>query len=130
MRKFALALCILILTAGVAAATVKQGANSIVGAIVNAWGMISTGPTFTIASGCGTPGALTGGSTTGSFTAGATACAPVINLPTAPHGWWCHAWDITTNTDVLKQTAFATGSCTMSGTVVSADVILFHAEGF
>ena len=35
-----------------------------------------SGSTFTIASGCGTPGSLTGTPTTGSFTAGQAACAP------------------------------------------------------
>ena len=93
-------------------------------------GHISNGTTFTIASGCGTPTTLTGGATTGSFKAGQTACAPVITLPTAPHGWWCSAWDITTTADTLKMTADTTTSCTLSGTVVASDVIVFHAEAF
>ena len=91
---------------------------------------ITSGSTFTIASGCGTPTLLTGGLTAGSFKAGQTACAPVIGLPAAPNGWVCYAWDITTNSDVLKQTAFTTTSCTLSGTVVAADVIVFMALGF
>lgn len=97
---------------------------------VSAPSHISTGTTFTIASGCGTPGSLTGGASTGSFTAGQIACAPVINLPTAPHGWWCLANDITTTADLLKQTATSASSCTLSGTVVNGDTIVFHAEGY
>lgn len=94
-------------------------------------GNVDTGPAqFVVASGCGTVGSVKGGATTGSFTAGATSCVPVINLPYSPNGWWCQAWDITTNTDTLKQTADTTNSCTLSGTVVSADVIVFHAWGF
>jgi hypothetical protein len=90
----------------------------------------STGPTFSVTSGCGTVGTVTGGATAGSFTAGATSCAPVISLPTAPNGWVCEAWDLTTNTDTLKQTADTATSCTLSGTVASADVIVFLAKGF
>jgi fibronectin-binding autotransporter adhesin len=98
--------------------------------MVAANGHISNGTTFTIASGCGTPTSLTGGATTGSFAAGQTACAPVITLPTATNGWWCSAWDITTTADTLKMTADTTTSCTLSGTVVASDVIVFHAEAF
>ena len=83
--------------------------------LVAANGHISNGTTFTIASGCGTPTTLTGGATTGSFKAGQTACAPVITLPTAPHGWWCQAWDITTTADTLKMTADTTASCGRGG---------------
>ena len=93
-------------------------------------GVISNGTTFTIASGCGTPTNLKGGATTGSFQAGQIACAPVITLPTAPNGWWCSAKDITTPADTINQTATAVTSCTLSGTVVASDVIVFHAEAY
>ena len=89
-----------------------------------------SGSTFTIASGCGTPGSLTGTPTTGSFTAGQTSCSPVINLPTAAHGWWCNAVDITHPADLFTQTAKSTTSCTLSATVTSADVILFNATPY
>jgi hypothetical protein len=93
-------------------------------------GVISNGTTFTIASGCGTPTSLTGGSTSGSFAAGQAACAPVIGLPTAPNGWYCEARDLTTPADLLTQTAKSTSSCTLSGTVVSGDTIVFRAQGY
>jgi trimeric autotransporter adhesin len=79
--------------------------------------------TFTVASGCGTTGAVAGGPTAGTFTAGQTACAPVINLPTAPHGWACFARDLTTPADTLSATGTTTTSASFSGTVVSGDTI-------
>jgi hypothetical protein len=88
--------------------------------MISANGHIPNGTTFTITSGCGTPTSLTGGATTGSFKAGQTSCAPIIALPTAPNGWWCHGFDLTTTTDTLKQTATSTTSCTISGTVASS----------
>jgi hypothetical protein len=93
-------------------------------------GIISNGTTFTISSGCGTPTNLTGGATTGSFKAKATTCTAVIVLPTAPNGWWCSGWDVTTTADTLKMTTDSTTSCTLSGTVATNDIIVFHAEGF
>ena len=93
-------------------------------------GHVSNGTTFTIASGCGTPGSLTGGATTGSFTAGQAACAPVITLPTAPNGWWCNAIDVTHPADVFTVTAKSTTSCTVSATVTTGDTIVFHAEAY
>ena len=97
-------------------------------------GLVSNGTTFTIASGCGSggsaPSSLIGGATTGSFVANTTICAPVINLPTAPNGWWCDAIDVTHPADVFTLTAKSTTSCTLSATVTSADVIVFHAEAY
>lgn len=93
-------------------------------------GTLAGGTTFTVASGCGTVAAVTGGATTGSFTAGATSCAPVINLPTAPNGWFCQANDITHPADLFTQTAKSVNSCTLSATVTASDVIVFHAEGY
>lgn len=98
--------------------------------LATANGVISNGTTFTIASGCGGVASLTGGATAGSFSAGQAACAPVINLPTAPHGWLCGAKDITTPADTFTQTASTASSCTVSSTVTTADVILFHADGY
>jgi hypothetical protein len=91
----------------------------------------SDGTTFTIASGCGTPGSLVGGGTAGSFTAGQTACAPVLTFThTAPHGWSCYASDITHPTDYMPQSAYTATSCTVTGTVTSSDTIVFHAIAF
>jgi hypothetical protein len=80
--------------------------------------------------GCGTVTAVKGGATTGTFTAGQTSCVPVIYLPYSPNGWYCSYWDITTNTDTLKQTASTTTTCTGTGTVVNADVLYWQARGF
>lgn len=91
---------------------------------------ISNSTTFTIASGCGSVGSITGGGTTGSFTAGQTSCVPVINLPTAPNGWFCSAHDITNPSDTFMQTAKSATSCTLSATVSSSDVIVFNAVGY
>jgi len=97
----------------------------------HALGFESDGTTFTIASGCGTPGSLVGGGTAGSFTAGQTACAPVITFThTAPHGWSCFAADISVPTDIITQSAYTPTSCTLTGTVVSGDRIVFHAMAF
>lgn len=80
--------------------------------------------------GCGTVTAVKGGATAGTFAAGQTSCVPVIVLPYSANGWYCSAWDITTNTDTLKQTADATTSCTLSGTVANSDVLIWQARGF
>lgn len=80
--------------------------------------------------GCGTVTVVAGGATAGTFKAGQTSCVPVITLPYSPNGWFCSVWDITTNTDTLKQSADSTTSCTMTGTVVNADVLIWSAHGF
>lgn len=90
---------------------------------------ISTGTTFTIASGCATVSALTGGPNAGSFSTTATTCTPVINLPTAPHGWYCQASDITHPVN-FTQTATSVNSCTVTATTISGDVIVFEAIGY
>lgn len=80
--------------------------------------------------GCGTLVTLTGGATAGTIKAVATSCTPVIPLPYSPNGWICTAYDITTNTDTLKQTAFTVNSCTLTGTVAAADILVWKANGF
>lgn len=95
--------------------------------IINGQQITLQGSKFSVTSGCGTVGSVTGQATTGSFTAGQTSCVPVIALPTAPNGWVCTASDITNTANLFKQTAKSTTSCTMSSTVTSADVIVFNA---
>lgn len=93
---------------------------------------ISAGTTFT-ATGCGTPTSLTGGTTAGSFLAQATSCTVTVtmgNLATAPNGWSCSVWDVTTTADTLKETAYTTTTVTFSGTVASGDKIIFGCTGF
>lgn len=115
---------------GIGTATPASGTKFDVRALEAVNGIVSNGTTFTIASGCGTPGSLTGGATAGSFTAGQTACAPVITLPTAPHGWICHVKDLTTPADTFTQSATSVTSCTSSATVTNGDTILFDAIGY
>lgn len=87
-------------------------------------------PVAATITGCGTVTNVAGGASAGTFKAGQTSCVPVITLPYSDNGWYCSAWDITTNTDTLKQSADSTTSCTMTGTVASADVIVWQARGF
>lgn len=92
---------------------------------------IAGGSTFTVTSGCGSTGAVSGGTMAGSFTAGQTSCVPVITPGfTAPHGFVCTAHDVTTSADTLAQTASTTTTCTLSGTVVNADTILVEMTAF
>lgn len=81
------------------------------------------------ATGC-TLTALSGGLSTFQFTAGATSCTVAVVLPTAPHGWWCRANDITTPADSLNQSVVSATGCTVTGTVVSADVVILDAEAY
>ena len=74
-----------------------------------------------------------GGNTAGTFAAnGACASGTVILTfaTTAPHGWVCNATDQTTGADTMKQTASSATSCTLTGTMASADVVGFQATGF
>lgn len=88
-------------------------------------------PVAATITGCGTPTSVVGGATVGKFTSGSvTTCTPVITLPYSPNGWFCTYWDITTNTDTLKETASTTTSCTGTGTIVANDVIYWQAKGF
>ena len=94
-------------------------------------GLLATGTPFVVTSGCGTTGAVVGGTMAGTFTAGATSCAPVITPGfTATDGFICDAHDITTPADTIRQSAYNTTTCTLSGTVVSADVISVNIIAF
>jgi hypothetical protein len=99
---------------------------------VQAAGYQSKGTTFT-ASGCSNT-TLVGGASAGSYDSGTTGTCTVTitmgNSLTAANGWVCHVWDITTNTDAQKETAYTTTTVTFSGTTVSGDVIAFGCIGF
>lgn len=81
------------------------------------------------ATGC-TLTALSGGLSTFQFTAGATSCTVAVVLPTAPHGWWCRANDITTPANLINQSVVTATGCTVTGTVSTSDVIIFDAEAY
>lgn len=90
---------------------------------------INAAATAANVTGCGTLVTMTSNSTTsGTIKAVATSCTPVIPLPYSPTGWWCNVWDLTTTTDTLKQSATAVNSCTMTGTVVAADILWWVAR--
>jgi hypothetical protein len=82
----------------------------------------SYGPVATISSGCATVSAVTGTAVSFQFASTATTCTPVVQLPPAPHGWACFAQDLT-HPVVFTQTASTQFSCTVTGTITSADVV-------
>src|ERR1700733_2516924 len=90
---------------------------------LNATAYVSIGSTFTSSDGCSET-SLTGGATAGSFLAGALSCTTTVKMGhsgTAPNGWACSVWDMTTTDDVMKETASTTTTVTFSGTVAPND---------
>ena len=90
------------------------------------------GTTFT-ASGCSNS-TLVGGPSAGSYDSGTSGtCTVVVTMGAsmaAPHGWACRANDLTTNADVISQTATTATTATLAGTTVSGDVINFACTGY
>ena len=123
-------------TVGATTAAAIKGTTINASGLLTAAGTVSGGTTFTIASGCGSggtaPSSLTGGKATGSFVANATACSPVLTLPTAPHGWWCNLIDLTHPADTFTETGESSTTCTMTvaSAVTALDVLIFHAEAY
>lgn len=111
-----------------------KAAIFIAGTDVTSPAMVSTGTKFT-ASGCSNSTTV-GGASAGQFVSGTTGtCTVTITMNgatglTAPNGWSCYAADITTSADTLTQTASTTTTCTISGTTVSSDTIIFHAMAY
>ncbi len=147
MKKFLIGLAagLLLAVAGVASATYVAAAYSqYVGfnAITNQTGVIGqtvslgTIPSLdTTTTSCGTTSTVQasglGGSSVIQFTAGATSCTLKLNFPTkAPNGYFCVVSDETTPADTVKQSAHDASSCTVTGTVVSADKLLIEVNGF
>jgi hypothetical protein len=123
--------------AAVPASAALLGSNSS-GQLIAATSYISAGPTFTLGTvtgaSCTSTTARTGGATTGSFQCLGTGSAPVtvvINLPTAPNGWFCTAQNFTEISAMLQEGAtVSTTSCKLTGTVIATDIILFTANGY
>lgn len=90
------------------------------------------GPTPpTLTGTCASLGTQIGSNTTGSFVATCTAQTAILTFGvSAPHGWICQAWDQTTTTDFLRQSANSATSCTLTGTTAAADVIVFEAVAY
>lgn len=101
----------------------------VTGQLSTTTGVASAGTKFTI-TGC-SAGTTVGGATAGNYSSGTTGtCAVVVTLPTATNGWACHASDITTPANLIAQSAKTTTSCTLTGTTVSGDVIVFSAMAY
>jgi hypothetical protein len=101
-------------------------------ASVSAAASLSNGTTFG-ASGC-SAGTFTGGATAGSYKSGTTGtCTVTVTMgggASATHGWACSVWDLTTTTDVQKQSTSSTTQVTFSGTTATGDVITFSCVGY
>lgn len=97
---------------------------------VSQTGLIETGAAPTI-TGCGSLTTQAGGNSGGEFNAAATSCTPVITPGfTAPNGFICRAYDLTTPADLFTQTATSATTCTLTATVTSADHILWVATAY
>lgn len=93
-------------------------------------GAIVSGGTKFTASGCSNSTTV-GGAIAGSFLSGVTGdCTVTITLPTSPNGWACNANNLTTPANMVGQSAMSTTSCTLKGTTVTGDQIVFSAMGF
>lgn len=92
--------------------------------------LISTGSPPTLTGTC-TTASQVGGNTAGSFTATCVSQTVIITFATtAPNGWACVVVDQTTPADVLAQSANSTTSCTVSGTTVALDRVVFMARAY
>lgn len=112
-------------TGEVAALTLGQDQSATV-----AGGYIASGTKPTLTGTC-TTGSQVGGLSAGSFTATCTSQTVIMTFATtAPNGWACEAQDITTTTDTMKQSATSANSCTLTGTTVASDTIVFTAMGY
>ena len=93
----------------------------------------STAPTTTSSS-CGTLGTPSGNALTGTITSsGATTCTIKLNFSyTAPHGWNCQFYDVTTSGYYYSfggVGATSTTSCTsVAGTITSGDTLSYFAS--
>lgn len=95
-------------------------------------GLIATGTAPTLSGTCAT-GTKVGGNAAGSFKFSSACAAGTVVLTfasAAPNGWACHAQDMTTPADTLKQTAFTPTSATFAATAASGDQAVFQCSGF
>lgn len=93
-------------------------------------GIILGGSAPTLSGTC-TSGTQHGGNTAGDFLATCTAQTVILTFATtAPTGWVCAAKDTTTVADVMNQTASSTTTCTLTGTTVASDKIIFTAMAY
>jgi hypothetical protein len=137
-KRLALTLAGVGLAGVVAAATVYIGFNPSTGLSMFTGTNLAVGTLPVLSStttSCGTyatvSASMLGGASTWQVTANTTTCTLKFTFPSAaPNGYFCVASDETTPADTMKQSAHDTLSCTLTGTVVSADNIIIEVNGF
>lgn len=110
---------------------VGTGAQGNSGGAVKASAYLPGGAAPALTGTC-TTGTQLGGQTAGSFLATCTAQTVIVTFArSAPNGWVCIFYDVTTNTDTINQTGAASATtCTGTGTTVASDRILFTASPY
>lgn len=105
--------------------------NSSLTTLLTGSGLLVAGGTKFTASGC-TNSATLGTSLAGQFTSGTTGTCTVVITPgiTAPNGFACQANDLTTNADLIIQTASTTTTATISGTTATSDIVNFSCSEY
>jgi len=98
---------------------------------------VSTTATFSAAASVGTisasAGATNNGVTIGSYTSSTSGTVTVVITPgytSRGTGFNCSGHDLTTPADTITQSASSTTTCTLTGTVVSGDVVQFTAQPY
>ncbi len=112
--------------------TLWVGGTATLGVPLMAPGVIATGAAPTLSGSCAA-GTQIGGNTAGSFKFSAACSAGTVVLTfagAAPNGWACHAQDMTTPADTLKQIAYTTTTATFTATAASGDQAVFQCSGF
>lgn len=82
---------------------------------------------------CATITSDKGGAWAGQFTCtGPTGASTIVIIPGSmpPNGFSCWANDLTTGTNILRQSAVAANACTIAGTVNTNDVLTFGAIAY
>lgn len=97
--------------------------------------LMDTGTTFTLGTGtggCATATTLKGGAATGSFVCTGTAGAStqVINLPSAPNGWYCSASDATSGVAWANEVGSTTTGKIGGALATTSDVVTFSCTGY
>jgi hypothetical protein len=104
----------------------NTGVQGLAGALID----YSPGQTAT---GCSLS-ALKGGNNAGQLTAGVSGTCTITFTESAasPNGWTCYVVDFSAPSyaAVMKQTAVSTTSCTVSGTTVSGDTLVYIMMGY
>jgi hypothetical protein len=91
--------------------------------------LVAGGTAAVVTSGCSTCSGITGGALVGTFTPGTTSAITALLLTpgvTAPHGFACSMFDLTSTTSLFTETATSTTTATFAGTAAATtDKIVF-----